>query len=118
MPLNQLSSVPQLADKIPGMWRLCERISTLQHFAEELAENGYNTVNLLMALDSFNGSRNLKIFTYMSIVCQPLAVMTGWYGMNFVNLTAHVSYDDFLAGAFFVALLTILYIWYLTQRQA
>jgi Mg2+ and Co2+ transporter CorA len=53
---------------------------------EEVQENAVGSIDLLIALDDFKNGSNLKLFTYLSVICQPIGVATGWYGMNFANM--------------------------------
>jgi hypothetical protein len=92
---------------------LVDRMSTYRDVSDELESNAYNTVNLLMALDAFKGGQNLKIFTYLSFVLQPIATMTGWYGMNFTNmpdLGYENSYYVFIGIVGFIVLLVIAFL--------
>lgn len=65
----------------------------------EVQENAVGSIDLLIALDDFKNSSNLKLFTFISVICQPIGVATGWYGMNFSNmpeLKFHESYFVFI----------------------
>lgn len=65
----------------------------------EVQENAVGSIDLLIALDDFKNSSNLKLFTLISVICQPIGVATGWYGMNFANmpeLKFHESYFVFI----------------------
>jgi hypothetical protein len=53
---------------------VCDRFRTLESLS---------SVDLNIALAEFRSSTNLKIFTYITIIAQPIALATGWYGMNF-----------------------------------
>ena len=70
-----------------------DSIQTLTTACNELNENATSSINMQMALDGFRASVNMKIFTYISVVCQPIGVATGWYGMNFSNMP-ELAYDD------------------------
>jgi len=108
--LSTLRDVPHLEGSLE---EINDRASTFENSAEELSSNAYNTVNLMMALDSFKGGQNLKIFTYLNFVTQPIAVMTGWYGMNFVNMPDYHyidSYWVFIGVAGFVVLSVITFL--------
>ena len=51
--------------------------------AEEIEGNAMYAMNLRMGLVGFKEFQNMKFFTFVSAVTAPLAVATGWYGMNF-----------------------------------
>ena len=53
---------------------------------DEVQGNAVGSIDLLIALDDFKNGSNLKLFTYISVICQPIGVATGWYGMNFRNM--------------------------------
>ena len=61
-------------------------METTKTMIEEVQENAVGSIDLLIALDDFRNGSNLKIFTYISVICQPIGVATGWYGMNFTNM--------------------------------
>eukprot|EP00759_Apiculatamorpha_spiralis_P054606 PhF_6_TR6987/c0_g1_i1/m.10351 len=61
--------------------------------AEEIEGNAIDAMNLRMGLVGFRGQENMKFFTYVSAVTAPLAVLTGWYGMNFDNMP-ELHYDE------------------------
>ncbi|CUF45641.1 metal ion transporter (CorA), putative, partial [Bodo saltans] len=62
---------------------VCDRYRTVESLCEELETNALSSIDLNIALAEFRSSTNLKIFTYITIVAQPVCVATGWYGMNF-----------------------------------
>lgn len=70
-----------------------DSVQTLIAVCNELNENANSSINMQMALDGYNASVNMKIFTYISVVCQPIGVATGWYGMNFSNMP-ELAYED------------------------
>lgn len=61
--------------------------------AERLSNNTQllcdNLIHLREALDAtlnYNLNNTMKLFTIVTIVFEPLTLITGWYGMNFVNM--------------------------------
>eukprot|EP00759_Apiculatamorpha_spiralis_P024042 PhF_6_TR27794/c0_g1_i2/m.40488 len=88
----------------------CDDLFTL---AEEIEANAIDTMNLRMGLVGFRAQENMKVFTYISAVTSPMAVMTGWYGMNFENmpeLKEENAYWGFIAavGAIVVIMIILL----------
>jgi Mg2+ and Co2+ transporter CorA len=81
----------------PGVLDACNHsagtVISLTDLATEVNENASSSINMQMALDGFRASVNMKIFTYMSVLLQPVAVATGWYGMNFDNMP-DLLYED------------------------
>jgi Mg2+ and Co2+ transporter CorA len=49
---------------------------------EELASNALALIDTIIAMSEFSSSRNLRVFTWLSIFFQPITVATSWYGMN------------------------------------
>lgn len=68
-------------------------IESLVTLANELNENASSSINMQMALDGFRAGVNMKLFTYVSVLTQPITVATGWYGMNFDNMP-DLLYED------------------------
>ena len=62
---------------------MCDRLRTVQSLCDELEGNALSSVDLNIALAEFRSSTNLKIFTYITILSQPISVATSWFGMNF-----------------------------------
>jgi hypothetical protein len=54
--------------------------------ADECHDNALASVQLKIAVDGFRSGENMKFFTAMSFVLQPIGTITGWYGMNFDNM--------------------------------
>jgi Mg2+ and Co2+ transporter CorA len=65
---------------------MCDRLRTVQSMCEEVQSNALSAVDLNIALAEFRSSTNLKIFTYITILSQPVAVATSWYGMNWESM--------------------------------
>ena len=73
--------------------------------AEEIETNALDAMNLRMGLCGFRAQENMKFFTFISAMASPLAIMTGWYGMNFETmeeLKMPNSYWVFIAVAGFI----------------
>jgi Mg2+ and Co2+ transporter CorA len=88
--LEELQETRGLEDYIP---LICETAQSYEAMMDEVAENAVGSINMQMALDGFHSSQNTKVFTYISLVCQPITLVTGWYGMNFVNMP-ELAYED------------------------
>lgn len=61
--------------------------------AERLSNNTQllcdNLIHLREALDAtlnYNLNNTMKLFTIVTIIFQPLTLIVGWYGMNFINM--------------------------------
>ena len=77
-------------------------LSDLSDVAEEIEGNAMDAVKLRMGLVGFRAQENMKLFTYVAAVTAPMAVLTGWYGMNFdfmPELHFEESYPVFAAFA-------------------
>ena len=99
--------------------------------AEELERNAMDAMNLRIALVGFKDGDNMKLFTYISAVMSPLAVGTGWYGMNFSEfnnmeeLKKENAYYIFIAVAGFFVLCMVSFLtwrnlktgWSYTQEE-
>jgi len=97
---------------------MAEVASGLDAKAMELSENANTTINLKMALDGYRASVNMKYFTYLSILCQPVAVATGWYGMNFANMPELLyvnTYFIFCGCVLFVVLTIAAFLFYIEK---
>jgi hypothetical protein len=70
----------------PYLKNITDGLSTVSSMSDEIAQNTIASVDLTIAISSFNSSGNLKNFTFMSILFQPVAIGTGWYGMNWSNM--------------------------------
>jgi Mg2+ and Co2+ transporter CorA len=106
--LEELQETRGLEDYIP---LICETAESYEAMMDEVAENALGSINMQMALDGFHSSRNTKVFTYISLVCQPITLATGWYGMNFVNmpeLEMELAYFVFIAVTISLALFILL----------
>lgn len=95
---------------------LAETAESLESMLQELQENSMSSISMQVALDGFHSSRNTQVFTYISVVCQPITLATGWYGMNFVNMPElEMEYAYFIFAACAFALACLLCAW-LVQR--
>lgn len=91
---------------------LIDTLNTVESQMEEIIENTGSTIDMQMALDGFRASVNTRIFTYISVVCQPIGLATGWYGMNFSNmpeLALENAYFVFIAIVLSLALIIIMW---------
>lgn len=79
--LEELEAVESLAKYVKT---LCDGIRTVESMTDEIVGNVMATIDLTIALSEFRSNANLKIFTYMTVLLQPITVATSWYGMNFV----------------------------------
>jgi magnesium transporter len=87
---------------------------------EEVQENVVGSIDLLIALDDFKNGANLKLFTYLSVVCQPIGVATGWYGMNFANmpeLKLQESYFVFIATVLGICSVAVAFLMYSAYKK-
>ena len=92
---------------------IIDALSTVESQMEEIIDNTGSTIDMQMALDGFRASSNTKIFTYISVVCQPIGLATGWFGMNFSNmpeLAYENSYFVFIAIVLSLALLILVWL--------
>eukprot|EP00759_Apiculatamorpha_spiralis_P032240 PhF_6_TR33716/c0_g1_i1/m.49486 len=60
-----------------------QAVTDMLQSAEEIESNAYDAMQLRMGLVGFRSQENMKLFTFISALTSPLAVLTGWYGMNF-----------------------------------
>ncbi|CUI14912.1 CorA metal ion transporter, putative [Bodo saltans] len=81
--LQELEAVPWLEDVART---LGDGLATVSSMTDELASNALGSMDLTIALSEFKSNSNLKNFTYMSILIQPISLGTGWYGMNWGNM--------------------------------
>lgn len=81
--LEELLARPSFDHIAQDVRTVCDRYRTVESLCEELETNALSSIDLNIALSEFRSNTNLKIFTYITIVGQPIAVATGWYGMNF-----------------------------------
>ena len=96
---------------------IVDALDTAGSQMEEIIENTGSTIDMQMALDGFRASVNTRIFTYISVICQPIGLATGWYGMNFANmpeLAFENSYFAFIGIVLSLALLII--IWFVVRH--
>ncbi|CUG89024.1 CorA metal ion transporter, putative [Bodo saltans] len=80
--------------------------------SDEIAHNALASIDLIIALSEFNSNTNMKTFTYMTILLQPVTVATSWYGMNWGNmpeLEYENSYFYFTGITWFVSFAVFAY---------
>ena len=80
----------------------CECATALQEVAEEIETVAFGHMDVRISLVGFRSQENLKLFTYLSVITQPLTLLTGWYGMNWAGMSeygADRSYYWFILGA-------------------
>eukprot|EP00331_Platyophrya_macrostoma_P002856 CAMPEP_0176428336 /NCGR_PEP_ID=MMETSP0127-20121128/13090_1 /TAXON_ID=938130 /ORGANISM="Platyophrya macrostoma, Strain WH" /LENGTH=478 /DNA_ID=CAMNT_0017810001 /DNA_START=75 /DNA_END=1511 /DNA_ORIENTATION=+ len=92
-------------------------VESLISLASELNENANSSINMQMALDGFRASVNMKIFTYMSVILQPISVATGWYGMNFSNMPDLLYEDSYFVFIGIVCGIVVLLMMWLVYRS-
>jgi Mg2+ and Co2+ transporter CorA len=94
--LQELEAVPWLEDVART---LGDGLATVSSMTDELASNALGSMDLTIALSEFKSNSNLKNFTYMSILIQPISLGTGWYGMNFANMPELEYVNSYFAFA-------------------
>lgn len=93
-----------------------EAATTLHGVAEEVEEIAFGGMDVRVSLVGFRAQENMKLFTYLSAITQPLALLTGWYGMNWQPMPEFLDpngYYWFLigAGVLFLAMIGML-VWF------
>eukprot|EP00759_Apiculatamorpha_spiralis_P057650 PhF_6_TR8735/c0_g1_i1/m.13738 len=68
---------------------------TIATNAQDVESNAMDAMNLRMGLVGFRSQENMKFFTYVSAVTAPMAVLTGWYGMNFESMPEVKTQDGY-----------------------
>lgn len=99
----ELNLQEDLADAI-------EAARALNEIAAEVEGVAVGGMDVRVGLVGFRAQENMKLFTYLSVITQPLTLATGWYGMNFPGMPEFqhesLGYKCFLAAI--VALLVIM----------
>jgi hypothetical protein len=115
-------AVEELADKEEKLLRpVLHTIEDIRHVAEEIESNAADAMNLRMALCAFQSQQHMKFFTYLSAIVSPLALMTGWYGMNFQampEIAGENAYWIFIAVAVMVVVLMCLGLVYMNRASS
>lgn len=96
---------------------LCDRLKTVESLCEEMEQNALSSVDLNIALAEFRSSTNLKIFTYITVVAQPIAMATGWYGMNFSNMPELLDDNAYFIFAAVVLLSAFALLFFVLWRE-
>lgn len=103
--IEQLDAVETMR---PFIRTLADGLSTVESMSEEVQSNALSSIDLTIAISEFKGSFNMKIFTYMTILLQPITVATSWYGMNWTvmpELEEPIGYYIFIGISWGVAIL-------------
>lgn len=92
---DAIEQMEALESMRPFLRTLADGLSTVESMSEEVQSNALSSIDLTIAISEFKGSFNLKIFTYMTILLQPVSVATSWYGMNWANMPELLEEDGY-----------------------
>ena len=100
------SQSTKAVEDVPALINL---VNDLRDAAEELEQHATEMLNLRLALVDFRSQVNMKVFTYMSVILQPMALVTSWYGMNFEGMAEFkIEWFYYLVIAFCLAMSLVL----------
>ena len=117
--LEETAALKTFADVSSHIRAVCDRLHTIESVCDEVQGNALASVDLNIAMSEFRSSRNLKIFTYLTILTQPISVATSWYGMNWTSmseLNSAYGYQIFAPVIWLVATSILAYILYREWR--
>ena len=100
------------------MFHMAEkRIGRLNSEAQALREYGLQLRELFQSEIDVRQNRVMKILTIVTTVFLPLTLVTGWYGMNFVNMPELTWEYGYMAIIVVSALIVGLCLWIMKKKK-
>lgn len=84
--------------------------------SQNLNENLIHIWELLDASMNNKLNNTMKVFTIISVIFQPLTMITGWYGMNFVNIP-ELSWEHGYLYVIILNILIVAIIWFIFKKK-
>lgn len=84
--------------------------------SQNLNENLIHIWELLDASMNNKLNNTMKVFTIISVIFQPLTMITGWYGMNFVNMP-ELSWEHGYLYVIILNILIVAIIWFIFKKK-
>ena len=84
--------------------------------SQNLNENLIHIWELLDASMNNKLNNTMKVFTIISVIFQPLTMITGWYGMNFVNMP-ELSWEQGYLYVIILNILIVAIIWFIFKKK-
>lgn len=114
--IQTCGATPLVADA--ASWnRLTQRTERLQNHVRLLQENTLQLRELYQSIQDAWQNKVMCILTVVTTLLLPLTLLTGWYGMNFVNMPElHWKYG-YLAVAIVAGLIILLEIIYFKKKK-
>lgn len=83
---------------------------------QSLNENLIHIWELLDASMNNKLNNTMKVFTIISVIFQPLTMITGWYGMNFVNMP-ELSWEHGYLYVIILNIIIVAVIWFIFKKK-
>jgi magnesium transporter len=92
------------------------RAERMKERSQSLNENLIHVWGLLDAAMNNKLNNTMKVFTIISVIFQPLTMITGWYGMNFINMP-ELSWEHGYLYVIILNVIIVAVIWFVFKKK-
>lgn len=92
------------------------RAERMKERSQSLNENLIHVWGLLDASMNNKLNNTMKVFTIISVIFQPLTMITGWYGMNFINMP-ELSWEHGYLYVIILNVIIVAVIWFVFKKK-